>query len=120
MQPPKADPLRVSQTVKRMMEKNKDYETTGNKTGTGDFLISNKDQELVFSKDPKSKKESLSALGQGENEETEQISAKDKPYFKEVNKQAEVRQSQKKEDPILGLDSTNKDNQNKIPAKTVD
>jgi hypothetical protein len=46
-----------------MMEKNKDYETTGNKTGTGDFLISNKDQELVFSKDPKSKKESLSAVG---------------------------------------------------------
>lgn len=41
-----------------------------------------------------------------------------------MGKLPQVRQSQKKEtakeDPILGLDPNNKDNGNKVPAKTVD
>lgn len=53
--PPKADPLRVSQTVKRMMDADGEYgkgQTAGGKRNDDVELLS-KDQELVFKKDDK-------------------------------------------------------------------
>jgi hypothetical protein len=50
--PSKADPLRVSQTVKKMMENDEDYNKKGNHGGKNDDVeLNSKDQELIFSRD---------------------------------------------------------------------
>ena len=47
--PPKADPMRVSQTVKRMMDEDADYTKGGKKTSkAGDVELLSKDTEIVF------------------------------------------------------------------------
>lgn len=52
MVPPKADPLRVSQTVKRMMETDGEYQKGGQPSKKKDDIeLLSKDQELVFHKD---------------------------------------------------------------------
>jgi|LauGreDrversion4_2_1035121.scaffolds.fasta_scaffold385071_1 hypothetical protein len=49
--PSKADPLRVSQTVKRMMENEEDYK---NPKKGDDVELSSRDQEIIFGKDDNS------------------------------------------------------------------
>jgi serine/threonine-protein kinase ULK4 len=51
MVPPKADPLRVSQTVKRMMDADSDYQKGKQAGKKDDVELLSKDQELIFTQE---------------------------------------------------------------------
>lgn len=129
MVPPKADPLRVSQTVKRMMDADNAYEKGQPAGKRDDVELLSKDQELVFRKDDNKAgdgKEDQDATPSGET--TQALDKAEIPALKDLkmNQPQEVKNSQpkektaEKEDAIMGLDPSNKDNQTKIPLKTID
>jgi hypothetical protein len=91
--PPKADPLRVSQTVKQMMANDGgDYQK--NDSGKGDYHLLSKDQELIFSKDKNERNVAAADknLFSGDNEPAEQIQAgRNVPLFDDMGKLPQVR-----------------------------
>lgn len=85
MVPPKADPLRVSQTVKRLNDQDGYQDTKGKPSQKrDDFELTSKDQELVFAaKDKKTNK----TIEENPSNETEGLDKKDLPSFSDLKRQ---------------------------------
>lgn len=107
------------------MENDEDYK---NPSKGDDVELSSRDQEIIFGKDDNSPaKVTLETIEQPQPgaEQTEEFTANDLPQFKDLAKPSDKEKlgqykTAEKDEPILGLDPSNKDNSAKVPLKTID